>query len=118
MGTTARTSLVVGQEYGENYAVAKWDNIPNGNDGQVVEMPAYADRSVQVGGTFGTGGTVVLEGSNDGATYATLKDPFGNDISFTAAGLKQVVEICKYMRPRVTAGDGTTAIDVTLLMRK
>lgn len=83
--------------------------------GAQAEEPEHSDMSVQVGGTFG-GGTVVLEGSNDGTTFHILTDPLGNNASFTSADLMQIIETCRYVRPRVTGGNGTTAITVHLLM--
>lgn len=78
----------------------------------------YADRSVQVEGTFGAGGTVLIEGSNDGTNWRTLTDPLGNALSITTAGIKQVTEAVAQMRPRVSAGDGTTSLTVTIFMRR
>lgn len=84
-----------------------------------VEHANYADRSVQVSGTFGAGGTLVLEGSNDGgANYFTLNDAFGNALSFTSGALKQITESVERVRPNVTGGDGTTSLNVNLFMRK
>lgn len=96
-----------------------WETLTTTNDnGAAISMASFADRSVQVLGTFGAGGTIVLEGSNDGGTtYVTLKDPLGNNLSFTAAGLKMVGDLAYHVRPRVTAGDGTTDLDVYLLLR-
>jgi len=86
-----------------------------GND---VELPDHPDMSVQVIGTFGVGGTVIMEGSNDGGTtYFALVDPQGNAISFTAAGGEQIAEAVKAIRPRVTGGDVTTDLDVYLYAR-
>ena len=79
----------------------------------------WADRSVQFLGTFGAGGTIVWEGSNDGGTtYFTLRDPFGNTISETGAGGEAVSEITGLARARVTAGDVTTDLDVYVLCRR
>jgi hypothetical protein len=89
-----------------NARVYSWTAIGNGDDGSPLEAHDHADRSVQVIGTFGSGGTLVLEGSNDGTNWVTLTDPQGNDVSFTAAGIEQVQEITRYMRPNCTAGDG------------
>lgn len=80
------------------------------------EGPEWADRSVQIVGTF-NGGTVVMEGSNDGTNWATLTDPQGNAISKTAAGIEQIEEVTRYMRPKVSAGTGLT-INVILLVRR
>lgn len=95
-----------------------WTGLANGDDGAPLEGPGYADRSFQISGTFGTGGTVVIEGSNDeGVTWATLHDPFGNPLSFTSADLAAVTEATGLIRPRVTAGDGTTNIKISALLR-
>lgn len=103
---------------GTNVAVHAWSALANGDDGQPLELLDFADYSVQVGGTFGVGGTIVFEGSNDGVTYFTLTDAQGSAISKTAAAIEQVVETCRYVRPRVTAGDGTTNLAVTLYARR
>lgn len=79
-------------------------------------MPGSSVRSVQFTGTFGTGGTILLEGSNDGTNYVTLTDPQGNAISKTAAGIEAIEETTVYIRPRVSAGDGTTSLVATLFL--
>jgi hypothetical protein len=83
-----------------------------------VEHVEYPDRSVQVAGTFGAGGTVVIQGSNDGANWATLTDQLGNPLSFTTADIATIMEVARYIRPVVTAGDGTTSISVSILFRR
>jgi hypothetical protein len=95
-----------------------WASIANSDNGTAVELYGSADRSVQITGTFGAGGTIVIEGSNDGTNYVTLYNLQASALSFTAAGLKGVAEITRYIRPRVTAGDGTTSLTVTLLARR
>lgn len=75
-------------------------------------------RTVQVTGTFGLLGSVVIEGSNDGINYFPLSAQIsGLPLVFTAPGLKQVLEVVRYIRPRVTAGDGNTSLAVALFMR-
>lgn len=78
----------------------------------------YPDRSVQVSGTFGAGGTVVIEGSNDGVNWSTLTDQLGNALSITSADIAPIMEVTRYIRPRVSAGDGSTNIAVTILLRR
>ncbi|MER9840328.1 hypothetical protein NKJ59_03585 [Mesorhizobium australicum] len=96
----------------------KWLAIPNGNQGSAVTLNVYQDRTVQIGGTFGAGGSVTIQGSNDnGTTWATLTDTLGNALTFTAAGMKQITELPYQIRPSVTAGDGTTSINVWLHAR-
>ena len=104
----------------DNAALVAWSALTNtGSDtGTPWEAADFADCTVQFGGTFGAGGTVVLEGSNDGSTYATLTDSAGSAISITAAGVKLVSEKPRYIRPRVSAGDGTTSITVTMYARR
>jgi len=78
----------------------------------------WADYSVQFEGTFGTGGSITFEGSNDGTNYRALTDPQGNAITKTAAAIEQIEEAVRWVRPAVTAGDGTTALVATMFMRR
>jgi hypothetical protein len=95
-----------------------WTGILNGDDGSPAEWVDFADRCFQVTGTFGAGGSVAIEGSNNGANWATLADPQGNPLTFTAQKIEQALELPRYVRPRCTAGDATTNLAVTLCMRK
>lgn len=95
----------------------EWGNLANGDSGNPDSIPNNPDKTVSVSGTFGSGGTVVMEGSNDGVNYYTVKDPQGTLISFTAAGSAAIQENHRFIRPRVTAGDATTDIDIVLVSR-
>jgi hypothetical protein len=77
----------------------------------------YSDRCFQVTGTFGTGGSCTIQGSNDGTNWASLADPQGNALTFTSQKIEQALELPRYVRPNVTAGDGTTNLTVTLCMK-
>ena len=116
MATTAPSSVT--KLGGDDSVVKVTYTIANGNDGTPCEYAQWADRSVHVAGTFGVGGTIVIEGSNNGSTYKTLTDPQGNALSFTAESIEAITELVRYIRPRVTAGDGTTAITVDFLFRR
>lgn len=83
-----------------------------------IEWTQSADRCVQLTGTWGAGGTVVIEGSNNGTTWITLNSAQGTAASFTADALKQIVEVPRYARARVTAGDGTTSITASFVLRR
>jgi len=98
--------------------IATWSGLLNGDVGDYFQFTDWADRCVQVSGVFGTGGTVVLEGSNDGTNWNTLSDMNGNAMSYTAAVIKQMNEAPLYVRPHVTGGDGTTSLVVVLVARK
>lgn len=95
-----------------------WTGLLNGDDGAPVQMPGSNIRSIQFTGTFGSGGTIQIEGSNDGVNYVVLTDPQGNNISKTAGALEAITELTLYIRPRVTAGDGATNLSATLLIRR
>ena len=103
--------------------------LANGDVGAPVEAPDHAFKEIQVKGTFGAGGSVSLEGSLDAGTadgaladgsdrtWATLNDPQGNALTFTSARLERVQESTATIRPNVTAGDGTTALVVTVILK-
>ncbi len=81
--------------------------VPNGVSGVV--------GSVQVVGTFGSG-TCVLQASNDGTNYVTLKDTAGNDISLTSAGMVDFSTAALFVRPSTSGGTGDD-LDVTVILR-
>jgi hypothetical protein len=92
------------------------------SDGTPAEEFNHADRCVQISGTLG-GATVSIQGSNDGAGWFTLHDPFAQSLSFTSLGAggcvgAAVAENPRYVRPLVTGGDGTTAVLVILFGRR
>lgn len=113
--TASITSLTT---FGDRSHVVTWTGLLNGDDGSAVELYGSTVRSMQITGTFGSGGTILIEGSNDGTNYATLTDPQGNAISKTAASIEAIEEVTRYIRPRVSAGDGTTTLVATLFFRK
>lgn len=90
-----------------------WDNWlaqappvgPQGNRPQLCTT-VYA----VVDGTFGAGGTLVLASSDDGTNFTTV-------LTLAAAlPLVQIGNLAKrFWRASVTAGDGTTALNVSLL---
>ena len=104
--------------YGNVVSIIKWTPLVNGDVGAPVSGPGWADRAFQIEGTFGAGGTVLVEGSNDGTNYRTLNDPFGNPLSITAVGIYQLTQDALFMRPHVSAGDGTTSITITALLAR
>lgn len=84
-----------------------------------VGLPNYMDRTVQLKGTLGTGGAITMEGSNDGGTtWGALTDPQGNSLVLDAVGeLEAIAELPEMIRPRVSAGDGSTDLTVIVFMR-
>lgn len=105
---------------GENTVVVEWAGLTQtgADDGSWFQMTPGADRSVHITGTLGVGGTLVIEGSNapTPTSGVTLTDPQGNNLSFTAVDrIEQVAEYTRWIRPRVTGGDGTTSFTVRML---
>lgn len=114
----AVTALSAPESIGQQVVLYTWAAIPNGNTGAPIKLENFNDLTATIEGTFGTGGSCTLQGSNDGTNYYSLTDPQGNAITKTAAGLESVTELPVYVRPSVTAGDGTTAIDVRIVARR
>ena len=96
----------------------QWTGLLNGDDGTPFLGAPFNDRSIQVLGTFGVGGTLVMEGANAmlSPTWHGLADPQGNALSFTSGRTEAVLEVTTQIRPRVTAGDGTTTLTVLMLV--
>jgi len=92
----------------------RWEGFVDSTDvGTEVSMRGYRDRSVQVLGSFTGGLEITIQGSNDGgATWATLTDPQGNALVFTAAKIEAITEMVDLIRPRATAGAGGGDADV------
>ncbi len=105
--TSGDSSVVV-----RTYALTTADHT-----GSSVRVPEWDEKSIQVCGTWG-GATLVLEGSNDGVTFSTLRDPQGIALSFTADGLKQVLEKVLEVRPRLSVVGSGAAVSAILLTRR
>lgn len=108
---TATVSQVSGQAM-----VITWSGLTNATSdvGDAIELPYARKFTVQVTGTFGTGGNLRFQGSNDGTNWAALNDVTGTNLNFTAAAIEAAVELPRYIRPSVTAGDGTTSLACTV----
>lgn len=89
--------------------IVTW-TLSDGQDGTPFVSPVFADKAAHIYGTFGSGGTIKIQGSNDtlGSDYEVLNDPNGNPMTFTSAGIRQVLENTYFVRPIVTGGSGVT----------
>lgn len=75
------------------------------------QVAKFTERSVEVAGNFGAGGTVAIQGTNKvpspvDADFNTLRDPFSVPLTFTLKDLRQIEEAAATYRPKVTAGSG------------
>lgn len=100
--------------FGENGVVHKWSFDGTSQTGATVEGASLSDRSIQASGAGFGGSTLTIEGSNDGTNWVTLTDTAGSALTFTSAGLKQILQVTRYIRAKVTGG-AATAIDATLV---
>lgn len=88
----------------------KWPALVLNDAGAQWQLPPFRTVFFQAFGTFGAAGSVQLEGSNDGLNWGKL-----SPAALTAAGCFAPLgnnENPKYIRPHVTAGDGTTSLTV------
>ena len=93
-----------------------WSTLTEVNtSGTPISAVQFADRSVQVTGTFGAT-SVALQGSNElvPVTWVTLTDPKDKALTFTTAGLEQISERTLWIRPFLTGGTGVD-LDVHLI---
>jgi len=97
--------------------IVTWAGLGQSDQGEPVQLAHLGDRSIQVEGTFGSGGQVDWRGSNDSVNYRTLTDPQGNALSISGAKIETVMEATFLAKPVVTNGDGTTNLTVTLFVR-
>ena len=94
-----------------------WQNMLNGDVGAEVSYTLHQDRSVQVVGTLGVGGSVTMNGSNDGINFVPLTDLRGNNLVLTAPRIEQIEDCSFALKPSVV-GDGSTNVTVILFARK
>lgn len=83
-----------------------WENITESDTGASVMLARYPDKTIQVVGDFGSNSAITIEGSNDGNTWGTLHDTFGNDLVLSDSNPKTILENTVYIRPSATAGSG------------
>lgn len=92
-----------------------WSSMAKGQVSQAASIVGYSDMTIAVNGSFDTA-TVTVEGSNDGTNWHTLSDPLGNPLTFTAGGMKVIMENPFYIRISVnSAGAGTTSVVASLV---
>jgi len=91
-------------------ATVTWAGLTNGATGAAQPYLAWTQASFQVSGTFGSGGSIKLQGSNDGSNWFDLSPtPLTSAGFFGGLGAN---EKPLYVRPNVTAGDATTSLTV------
>lgn len=98
------------------------DGLTTTDTFNALELVGNADRSIQMVGAAGAGGfnscTVQVQGSNDGTNFVVLTDGLGNNLQFTAAGIKQIAEVTRYLKVIVTSGTAGTDLRGYLFTRR
>ena len=95
-----------------------WTLTTADHTGVGIEATPWADRSVMVQSVaYGTS-TTGLEGSNDGSVWVALADPQGTAISKTADSVEAILELTRYMRPRLTVVGTAATVTVSMLLRR
>lgn len=115
----------VNEMVGSRAEVYKFEGL--GNDEWTPSLVAshLSDKTVHVFGTFSTGGSLTWYGSNNFADKDTdpehtdnewipLKDNQDNDLTKTVKGGDFVIENYWFICAKVTAGDGSTDIDIAV----
>ncbi len=105
----------------DKVCTVRWTGLTNGDTGAPVRVARYPAKTVQVTGTFGTGGDVDLQGSNvdepstDDSDWGQLGDQTGTFISIGDLLPLEVAENPLWIRPKVAAGDGDTLLVCTII---
>ena len=71
---------------------------------------------LQVVGTFG-GGTIVLQGSNDGTNWSTIPDVLGSADGLTSNGIMEFSTSVVFLRPFASVAGTSRDVDVILSLR-
>lgn len=92
-----------------------WDAVTEADTCRAVSLPQYADKTIQVAGTFG-GTSVGVTGSIDGTNFVGMTDQGGTTIALTSAGMKQVLQNALLVQPALTGGSSTT-LTISMMFR-
>lgn len=100
--------------------VVTWESLTDSDAAGTYYKPGRARAAiaaVQFTGTFDSA-TAVLEGSNDGTSYVTLRNSQdGTAVSFTAAGYAEISTAMQFIRPSTSGGGASQDIDCILVAR-
>ena len=115
MATIVPTTTLIGSQDGSIKKVV-WTLVNNGDTCSPVSLPGYADKSIQVAGTFDSA-SVALHGSNDDTNFAALNMPNSSAIAITAAAIKAVLENTSQIKPVISSASNNTSLSITVVAR-
>lgn len=115
MATIVPTVLDISPKQDGSVFRAIWSGVTQADTCQQVQFPQYADKTIQVAGTFG-GTSVAVNGTIDGTNFAALTDQSGTTIAITTAGIKQVLQNAYQIQPALTGGAGVS-LTISMIFR-
>jgi len=99
----------------QDQVLATWSSLLTTETGNKADLSRWPTKSIQVSGNAGTGGSINVQGSNDGTTWATLDESPGDGLGTMAIGIKDILQNTRYVRPVVVSGDEATNFKVQIL---
>lgn len=109
----------VGDISGDNSVICyEWALTTADPTGTGIGQVNYADRTFVAWGTWG-GATLTIEGSNDGTTWVALSNAgSASRATATADAAITIVELTRYVRPKLTTVGVGATITVSLAARR
>lgn len=98
--------------------VAMWRNLSSDKACVPIELSDNEELTIVTRGNFTGGGSVLLEGSNDGKAYFPLRDSSGYPVFRKRISVQRVAERPRYVRPSLIGAGNDSAIDVHLIMQR
>lgn len=94
--------------------------LGNGDVSDLLDLTGYPDKTAHIFGTFGSGGTIHLRGRNSSTAgnpqaLHRADSPTSTFSSVTAELLALILENPLYLYADVSAGDGTTSLNVVVV---
>ena len=118
MATPSGTQTPIGAEDSSVYLVT-WILTTADHTGASLQMTEWADRTVHAQSSAWGGATLAIEGSNDGANWLPLKSVADvTAIALTADGMALLLELPRYIRPRLTTVGAAATVNVMIAIRR
>jgi len=95
-----------------------WEELKLGDEGRAIDLDGVISATVQVSGTFGVAGCLELEGSNNGEYFMPLKDAYGRPLKKFEAGIDNLGQMVKFIRPVVKSGDVDTDLKCSVYLHR
>lgn len=101
---------------GSTYLIT-WNLTTADPNGSSVDCSIFADRTVLMQSVAWGTSTCVMEGSNDNSVFVGLADVQGTAISKTANAIENIVELTRYIAPRLSVPGTAAAVTVSVMAR-